>query len=53
MANNCPGVDGRGVFNFLNRVFDSMKMHTAVSKVYITGNDAPRLSKMLDGKERE
>ena len=36
MANDRPGVDGRGVFNFLNRVFDSMKMHTAVSEVYIT-----------------
>ena len=75
IANNLPGVDSRRVFNFLNRVFDSMKMHTAAQKVYITGvvwekrkdvqkfgkanltlNRNPkssRLSKMLDGKERE
>ncbi|MBQ1790023.1 MAG: hypothetical protein II008_07595 [Oscillospiraceae bacterium] len=59
----------------MNRVFDSMKMHTAAQKVYITGGHmgkgkdvqkfgkanltlnrnpkSSRLSKMLDGKERE
>ena len=40
IANNLPGVDSRRVFNFLNRVFDSMKMHTAAQKVYITGEHA-------------
>lgn len=40
MANDLPGAESRRVFNFLNRVFDSMKMHTAARKVYITGDPA-------------
>ena len=39
IANDRTGGDSRRVFNFLNRVFDSMKMHALPLIVYITWND--------------
>ena len=52
IANKRKNGENTLVFNFLNRVFDSMKMNKDAKSVNITEKYVIR-SKMLDGRSRE